>query len=139
MELDIKEYIIPLKKWWWLILVTTAVAAVASYVATRQQVPVYRSSARLIIGNSLDDPSLTQSDLNTPRQLAPIYVDLAEGPGVRLDTAEALGLQELPEYTIRQVNDTNFIEVIVTDTDPQRTQAVAQEVARQITLRSPTS
>jgi len=139
MELDIKEYIAPLRKWWWMIALTTIVAAVASFLATRQQVPVYRSSTRLAIGNTLESVDVNNNDFSTTRQLAPLYVEMANGPGVRNDAAEALGLERLPaDINIVQLNDTNFMDITVTDTDPQRAQAVAAELARQITLRSPT-
>ena len=55
------------------------------------------------------------------------------------DAALALGLDALPrDIDIRQVNDTNFVDITVTDTDPVRSMAVAAELARQLSLRTPT-
>lgn len=139
MEIDIREYLAPLRKWWWMIAVTTFVAAVASFFATRQQVPVYRSYTRLAIGNYLESTDVSNNDFSTTRQLATAYVEIANQPGFSRDAALALGLDALPrDIDIRQVNDTNFVDITVTDTDPVRSMAVAAELARQLSLRTPT-
>lgn len=138
MEIDFKEYIAPLRKWWWMILATTFVAAVASFFATRQQVPVYRSYTRLAIGNYLESTDVSNNDFSTTRQLATAYVEIANQPGFSRDAAQALGLEKLPkDIDIRQVNDTNFVDITVTDTDPIRSMAVTAELARQLSLRTP--
>jgi len=138
MEIDIREYLAPLRKWWWMIAVTTFIAAVASFFATRQQVPVYRSYTRLAIGNYLESTDVSNNDFSTTRQLATAYVEIANQPGFSRDAAQALGLEALPrDIDIRQVNDTNFVDITVTDTDPIRSMAVAAELARRLSLRTP--
>lgn len=139
MEIDIKEYLAPLRKWWWMIVVTTFIAAVASFFATRQQVPVYRSYTRLAIGSYLESTDVSNNDFTVTRQLATAFVEIANQPGFSRDAAKALGLEFLPkDIDIRQVNDTNFVDITVTDTDPTRSKAVAAELARQLSLRTPT-
>lgn len=139
MEIDIKEYLAPLRKWWWMIVVTTFIAAVASFFATRQQVPVYRSYTRLAIGSYLESTDVSNNDFTVTRQLATAFVEIANQPGFSRDAAQALGLEFLPkDIDIRQVNDTNFVDITVTDTDPTRSKAVAAELARQLSLRTPT-
>lgn len=139
MEINIKEYLAPLLKWWWMIAITTIIAAVASFFATRQQVPVYRSYTRLAIGSYLESTDVSSSDFSTTRQLATAYVEIANQPGFSRDAAQALGLDALPRgIEIRQVNDTNFVDITVTDTEPIRAMAVAAELARQLSLRTPT-
>jgi non-specific protein-tyrosine kinase len=139
MEIELGEYLAPLRRWWWLLIVTTLVAGGSSYLATRQQVPLFRSTTTLMIGNAIDDPNPTSAQFSTTRQLAATYVDIAGRASVRNAAAEALGLERLTEeILVRQLNDTNLIDLIVTDTDPRRAQAVANELARQLILRSPT-
>jgi len=92
MEFELREYLAPLRKWWWLIVITTLVAGFSSYLATRQQVPVYRSTATLMIGTAIDDPNPTSAQFSTTRQLAATYVDIAGRVSVRNAAAEALGL-----------------------------------------------
>ncbi|RMH01904.1 MAG: polysaccharide biosynthesis tyrosine autokinase [Chloroflexi bacterium] len=140
MEIEIREYLAPLRRWWWLILLTTLVAGVSSYLATRQQIPVYRSTTRLMIGSTIESPNPSSQEFSTTRQLAATYVDIANSATVRNDAMEALGLPFLPrDIVVRQLNDTNIIDITVTDSDPRIAQAVANELARQLILRSPAS
>jgi non-specific protein-tyrosine kinase len=139
MEIELKEYLAPLRKWWWLILLSTAVAGVSSYLATREQIPVYSSAATLMIGDPIASLNPSTNDLFLTQQLAQTYVNLANRSAVRNSTMEALGLDWLPEIFVRNVNNTNFIEILVNDTNPQRAQAVAAEMSRQLILSSPSS
>jgi non-specific protein-tyrosine kinase len=50
---------------------------------------------------------------------------------------EALGLTWLPDYTARVVGNSQLIEIAVTDTIPERAQAVANELVNQLILLSP--
>ncbi|MEJ2748804.1 MAG: polysaccharide biosynthesis tyrosine autokinase [Anaerolineae bacterium] len=91
-----------------------------------------------MVGNAIDDPNPTSAQFSTGRQLASTYVDIAGRSSVRSAAAEALGLDYLwQDIIVRQLNDTNLIDIIVTDTDPYRAQAVANELVRQLILRSP--
>ena len=137
--MEIKEYFNPLLKWWWLILLSAVIAGGASYMATRQQAPEFASQATLIIGSTIDNPNPSNSELSLSQQLAATYVDLANRNSVRETTMEALGLDWLPEIRVFQPTNSNTIEIIVTDTDPVRAQAVAAELSRQLILRSPTA
>jgi non-specific protein-tyrosine kinase len=139
MELELKEYLTPLRKWWWLLVAATLVAAVSSYWATRQQPLVYKSTATLMVGSAIENPNPSNNDLFITQRLASTYVDLANRASVRDATKEALGLNWLPEIAVRNVNDANFIDIVVTDTSPERAQAVAAELTRQLILRSPTA
>ncbi len=139
MEIDIKEYIAPLLKWWWLILISTMIAGVSSYFATRQQVPLYQSTATLMIGTAIENPNPSGNDLFITQQLGGAYVNLANRASFREAVMENLGMDWLPEIFVRNLFNTNFIDIFVTDTDPQRAQAVAAEMSRQLILRSPTS
>jgi non-specific protein-tyrosine kinase len=137
MEIDIREYLEPLRKWWWLIVLSTVVAGTSSYLATRQTVPVYSSAATLMIGNPIENPNPSSNEFFLTEQLAKAYVDIAKRASVRNATMEALGLTWLPQIFVRHIKNTNFIEIIVTDADPERARAVTAEVSRQLILRSP--
>ena len=137
--MELKEYFAPLLKWWWLILLSTAIAGISSYLATRQQPLLYRSATALMIGNAIENPNPSTSELMITQQLAAGYVNLAGRASVQEDVRATLGLNRLPDISVRQLNNTNIIEILVSDTDPVRAQAVATEMANQIILRSPTS
>lgn len=137
--MEIREYIAPLLKWWWLIILSTCLAGGASYFAAQRQPLTYQSTTTLIIGSAIDNPNPSSNDLYLSQQLAGTYVDVANRVSTLEATQEALGLAVLPEIFVRQVNNLNAIDIIVTDTNPERAQAVAAELARQLILRSPTA
>lgn len=134
-----KDYINPLIKWWWLLLITTLVAGVSSYYATRPQPPIYRANATVMVGRGLYEPNPTGTELGTAVRLAESYAIIAQGETVRNGTMEALGLRDLPEYTVVTYPDNQLINISVVDINPLRAQAVANELAHQLIRISPTN
>lgn len=136
---DIKEYLIPLRKWWWLIVAATLVATASSFLATRQQAPIYRTRTTVMIGTAIDNPNPNGNEFWLTQQLANTYADIVKRDPVRQGVMKALGLTWLPEYTARVMANTQLVELTVTDTSPQRAQAVASELANQLIQLSPTA
>ncbi|OQA42884.1 MAG: Tyrosine-protein kinase YwqD [Chloroflexi bacterium ADurb.Bin325] len=136
--MELREYIRPLRKWWWLILGATLVATLSSFFATRQQPPTYSTRATVMIGSAIENPNPNGNEFWLTQQLANTYADIVGRDNVRQSTMQALGLTWLPNYTARVVANTQLIEISVIDTDPQRAQAVASELANQLIQLSPT-
>jgi capsular exopolysaccharide synthesis family protein len=137
--MKLKDYISPLLKWWWLIAIATAVAGVSSYYATLPQPPIYQAQTTLIVGRAIFDRNPSNTEFGISQQLAQVYADFAMREQVRNATMAALGLTALPEYVARVSPGSQVIEIAVTDVDPVRAQVVANELARQLILESPTS
>jgi non-specific protein-tyrosine kinase len=135
--MTLKDYITPFRKWWWLILITTIIAIGSSFLVTQRQAPNYRASTTLLIGNALADPNPSGGDFVLGEQLAQTYVDLANLAQLRAATMENLGLANLPDYTVSHQPNTQLIKIDVTDTNPERAMAVANELAKQLILRTP--
>ena len=136
--MEFKQYILPLKRWWWLLVAATLIAMVSSYLATVRQPPIYQTLASLMIGQVITDPNPTGAEFTLSRQLAENYAEIANREPVKIATMEALGLSWLPDYRATALPNGQFIEIVVTDIVPERAQAVANEIARQLILRSPT-
>jgi succinoglycan biosynthesis transport protein ExoP len=136
--MGLREFILPLRKWWWLIALATLLGGVSGYLTTRQQLPIYRTRATVMVGNAIDNPNPNGTEFYLTEQLANTYADIAKRDNVRESVKQALGLSWLPEYTARVVPNTQLVELSVTDTDPQRAQVVANELVTQLTLLSPT-
>lgn len=136
--MELKRYLLPLVRWWWLLVAAMLIAAVASFIATLRQPQLYQSLTTLMIGQVIADPNPTSTEFNLSQQLAENYAEIANREPVRLATKQALGLEILPEYRATALPNGQFIEIMVTDTDPQRARAVANELANQMVLRSPT-
>lgn len=137
--MELKQYAQLLLKWWWLIAAATLVATASSFVATRRQPPIYRTSATVVVGSAIENPNPRGSDILLTGQLANTYADIAKRATVRNAAMANLGLAWLPEYTVRIVPETQLLEISVTDTDPQRAKAVADELASQLINASPAS
>ena len=136
--MELKEYIRPLRKWWWLLLASTLVAAIASFIAVSRQPPTYQTRTTLMVGRAINNPNPTGNEFWLTQQLANTYADIAKREPIRRGVMEALGLDWLPNYTVRVVPNTQLIEITVTDTSPERAQAVADQFAQQLIRQSPT-
>ncbi len=136
--MELRQYLMPLYRWWWLLVIATVLAAVTSFLAGREQPATYRSRSALLIGNVFNNPYPNGAEFWLGQQLAQTYADIAQRQPVRDQAMKALGLLWLPEYRVTVPSNTLLLEINVTDTDPLRAQAVAQELANQLVLVSPT-
>lgn len=137
--MELSKYFGVIRRWWWLLAASTVLAAVSSYIAVSQQPLTYEARTVLMLGRTIEDPNPSGTELGLSQQLAAIYADLANMRAVREETMAALGLEGLPGYRARALPNSQLIEIIVTDTNPERAQAVANELANQLILHSPTS
>ncbi len=138
--MEIREFLIPIRKWWWLIIGATILAGVAGFFIAKQQPQQFQTKATVQIGQSIiEDPNPVTSVLWVSQQLALTYADISRRAPIRLATMEALGLDWLPSYSARSVANTQLMEIVVEDTNAERAAAVANELANQLILQSPTS
>ncbi len=137
--MELKSIFAPLWKWRWIILAAGLIAGVISFAISLQQAPEYLSKTTLILGQSINNPNPSSSQFFLEQQLAAIYADMGTREPVRKGTMDALGLSWLPPYTVRALPETQLIEISVTDTDRNRAQAVAAELADQLIKSAPTS
>lgn len=135
--MDINAYLKPLLRWWRLIAVVTLLAVVSSAVSTLFQPAQYVSRTTLMIGSTILNPNPDSGQISISQQLAAIYADMARREPIQNATMEALGIDWLPVYQARVVPNAQLIEISVTDTNPQRAQIIANELANQLILQSP--
>ena len=136
--MEIMEYLNPLRRWWWLLVLGTAVAVGATFVALRQQTPVYEAKTTQMIGRTINDPNPNYSDVYMVEQLANTYADLVQRRPVRKGAMTSLGVDWLPKYSVRSVPNTHLLEITVTDADPRLAQATADALARELIRQTPT-
>ena len=136
--MDLSAYTKPLLRWWWLLVAATLVAVISTFLTVRMQPTLYQAKTTLMIGQGIDDPNPAQDEFWLAQDLASLYADIANRSSVRDATKAALSLERLPNYLARAVPGRQFIEVLVTDSNPLRAQVVANELANQLILQSPT-
>ena len=141
--MEIKQYLSILWKWSWLIVLSTLVAAAASFWATSQMPRTYMTSTTLMVGSFIQANDPSNEDFYISQQLARSYLQLVRRQLVLQATVESLGL-DMPwqvlagQMEASLVPATQLIQIGVQDTDPQRAKVIADEIARQLILQSPT-
>jgi capsular exopolysaccharide synthesis family protein len=137
--MELNKYFFPLRKWWWLLVASTLIAALFSFLSTLRQPATYQARSTLMIGTTITDPNPASNEVFLGQQLAAAYADLANREIVRDATMKSLTINQLPGYMARAIPNTQLIEITVNDTNPERAAIVANELAAQLVLLSPTS
>jgi non-specific protein-tyrosine kinase len=137
--MELEQYVQIVKKWWWLVVACVLVASTSSYIGTLRMPRIYRATATVMVGQALDQPNPNSQDFWISEQLAQTYATMVQRRPVREAAAQALGLSYLPSASARQVPGTQLLEISVQDTDPERARIIADEIANQLILQTPTA
>ena len=142
--MELRQYLALLIKWLWLMVLAVVVAAASSYVASKQVTPLYRTQTTLIVGRVTESADVTNFDMWTGEQLANTYAQMAERKPVLRGAVESLGLDVdwrslAGRVSAEAIPQSLFLEISVVDTNPERAKAVADAVAQQLVLISPSN
>ncbi len=135
--MKLKDFINPLLKWWWLIIIATVVAGMSGYIVMRPKPPIYQARTTLFVGTLIYTLNPNGNEFQTAVDLAEAYADIANRAPVQDATKAALGLPVLPTYVAQAIPDSTRVQILVTDINPQRAQAVANELANQLIKHTP--
>ncbi|MBN1179671.1 MAG: polysaccharide biosynthesis tyrosine autokinase [Anaerolineae bacterium] len=136
--MELEQYVVIVRKWWWLAVACVLVASLSSYLGTLQMPRIYQATTTVMVGQALEQANPNSQDFWISEQLAQTYATMVQRRPIREAAAQALGLSYVPGASARQVAGTQLLEISVQDTDPVRAQAIANEIARQLVLQSPT-
>jgi len=137
----LEQYLTVIKKWWWLIAASILLAAASSYYSVSRVPRTYQAVTTVMVGQGLRKANPTFQDFSISQQLAQTYVSMVQRQPILQGAADALGLPYVPwpgSVSARTVPGTQLIEISVRDTSPERARALADEVARQLILQTPT-
>lgn len=131
-------------KRWWLLVLAGIIGAALGFAASERQLPVYRATATLIVGQSIQATTLSSQDIKTSELLAQTYADLARRQPVLQGVVETLNLetpwqQLVPRVSAQPIAGTQLLEVSATAGNRERARQLADEVANQLVLLSPTA
>lgn len=140
----VNHYVRAIMRWLWLIGLVTIVAAATGFVGSLLVRPVYRATATVMTGEDNTNPQIKTEDWVLSQRLASGYAALAKRQPILEASVKALGIQTdwrtvQDNVLVAPVANTNLLEIRVSDSDPQRASALANEIARQLLLQSPTS
>lgn len=142
--MEFLQYIRLVRKWLWLIAIAAFVAGGAAYVTNAQRPDLYTAQATLIIGQYLDDPNPTAGVINTASYLVQTYARLATSFELLSRVSENLNANLTADQLrglVRTRSDegTNLLYISVTYTDPFLAADIANGVAQQLRLQSPSN
>ncbi|MGC9396456.1 MAG: polysaccharide biosynthesis tyrosine autokinase [Anaerolineae bacterium] len=139
--MELIEYWNIFKRWWWLMVACVLVSAGSSYIGTRGMPRIYQATTTVVVGQTLQQANPTSGDIYISQQLAQTYAQMVVRQPILGGAAQALGLTYTPSastISTRLVPGTQLLEISVRDTIPERARALADEIANQLILQSPT-
>jgi succinoglycan biosynthesis transport protein ExoP len=142
--MEIRQYLAVIWKWLWLIVLSTAIAAIPTFMASRSAPPIYQTTTTIMVGQSIESPDPDSMDILTAQSLAETYVQLVRRQPILEGAINALGLdinwRALAGWVnVSLIQGTQLLEITVRGTDPQRVKAIADEIANQLIVQSPTA
>ena len=139
--MELRHYLLIAKKWWWLAVVCVLIASVSSYFGTLNLPRIYRATTTVIVGQALQQANPSSQDIWLSQQLAQTYTTMVQRRPVLEAAAAALELEFIPSsgsVFAQVIPDSQLMEISVLDTDPERARVLADEIAQQLILQSPT-
>jgi capsular exopolysaccharide synthesis family protein len=142
--MELIQYLRLFKRWLWLILLAAFIAGGIAFIIASSDPPIYRSEVTMSIGSALDNPNPDYLSMQTGINLTKTYVEIVTTYNVLQSTADALNLSISPDalrslISTEQVEDTSLFRIRVTYTDPVLAADIANTLAEQLILSSPTN
>ncbi len=142
--MELREYLAIVRRWWWLLLMGMFLGGGAGYVASSYQPLIYQTTTTLAVGRLTQITNPSYTEITTGQRLAQSYAAMAGLEPVLQAAIENLGLEMdwtnlRGKVNAKPILDTQLLEISVSDTDPQRVKLIADEVAQQLILQSPST
>lgn len=140
---DLRKFLMVVLSRWWLIILLCGAAVAASYFYSSRQVKVYEATTTVIVGESIKVADPTTQDMDTSRRLAQTYAMIIRRQPIMQAVVDELGLNESwrslrARTKVFLVPNTQLIEITVEDNDFDVARHVADEIANQFILYTPT-
>ena len=140
---ELRQYAAIVLKRWWIMLLGAIIGAALGYGISQRMSPVYQATAALIVGQSIQATSLDSRDIQTSELLALTYAEMAQHQPILQGAIDVLGLnvgwQRLRrQVQVQPIEGTQLLEVSAEAGSPEEAEVIANEIARQLILLSPT-
>lgn len=142
--MELQYYLDLIRRWFWLLMLCGILGGAFSLVSLSRQPSTYTSVSRISIGNTIQDTNQASELGALQPALQPVlrnYVELVLG-SVQEKTLETLGFTagsiDLEEVvSTRIVPNTTLLEISVTYTDPVLAADIANTLAEELIMASP--
>jgi capsular exopolysaccharide family len=135
-EIDLKDFLVYLKKFIVLTIFVLAGALVGTYLYDTQfKTPMYSSYTTVVLAQQANSNSaITQSDITVNQKLVSTYSEIVKSKLVLQQTIDQLGLdmsyeQLQKNVSVKSVEDTEIIRITVADADQNRTAEITNKIA----------
>lgn len=126
---NILEYAQILLHWAWLLILAALIAGGVAYFLTNQQPRIYQSSTLIMVNGASGTQYDSSSSIYLGMQLASTYSRTMTTKPVLDAVSAKMGYIVLPESVkVQQVDNSQLINITVTDTDPQRAADIANTI-----------
>ena len=140
--MELKQYFGIFLKWLWLIIACIAIASISALLGTRSIPRVYQATTTVRIGQAVEKANPSYQEFYASEQLAQTYADIVRRRPILESVAQALNLGYIPSpgnVSARRVPNTQLLEISALHTDPTMAVRLADEIANQLILQSPTA
>ncbi|HOE35423.1 MAG: polysaccharide biosynthesis tyrosine autokinase [Chloroflexi bacterium] len=128
--MDIKQFFVSAKRWLWFLILGTLLGAVGGYFFSSRQTPIYQASTRFVVLRAAQTTYDYFSYLDS-QQLISTYAQLLSTESLLAQASQELGFPvRKGQATAAQINDTQFVELTVKDTDPERAALIANGLVK---------
>lgn len=122
------------RKWWWLIGLSTLLFGLGGILYAQRQVPIYRTTATMIINPAAPSALLPYTDNFSVQALANTYTEFMRTNSFAQLVAEQMDNVVTPAtiqdaLSLRYVEGTQIFRITATHTDPAVAQSIANTVA----------
>ena len=141
---ELRNYITIILRRWWVVILALVVTFALGYGYVQRQDKIYKATASVLVGQSIQAWDVNRSQMQASEELAQTYAALAKRQPVLEGAVDALGLnyrwQRLRGMVSAQaVANTQLVEISVEAESREEAILIADEVAKQLILLSPTA
>lgn len=123
--MEMRQYLILLKRWIWLILLVTILGVIAGYVYSRYETPVYHAQAMILVLQN-QDTNQQDSLFANNKLITEDFTTMITTQPVIAGTSQRLGYAVLPtKIQVNQVPNADMIQIGVDDNDPKHAADIA--------------
>lgn len=142
--MELVAYIRLFRKWFWLLFLGAFLAGGASFLYRSQQPEEYQASVKLLVGSFIETPNPDSAEIRTGVELAQTYAEIAKTYDVLEAAIQARNFPVTPGQlrgmmTTSVVPETSLLVLTFTYNDPVLVADMANEVAEQLRLNSPSN
>lgn len=138
-EIDLRDVVRILKKRWaWLVVLPLVAALASALISLYALEPLYESSTTLMVGKTYEGEQaylLQYNDVLMANQLVKTYSEIAKSRAVAEQVIKEENLEITPEQfkniiEVEPFNDTQLIQITITDPDPNTARRLANRSAK---------